>query len=349
MNLNALKGILIILVIIDHNDFSRSLFPGFLEGLTFHVVGFMTIPFLKPAGPWNREFLNYAFRQYYPFFLVTTLMALLVACITPVPALTQFGLWAKSVYSGDSETLKHTTQMALLWFLPSFISVVAIRTALAHAGVAMQVAAAALLCLAHLFVSIIAAGWRDVLPMGLLPALYIVPLAWCGAQLHRHVFERLPRLAALALAALAFVIVKTLQMQASLYNEVGFAMVADYRQPLAMLLNDLEAVCGVLMLFQIARFELPQLLQACGRFSMQIYLGHAFVALIIYKLLGWLGITAGALESFLVSLLLTIAISLLAARWIWEHERIRRLVFPRNPADLLHPASRPRMESTTAT
>lgn len=335
MDLNVLKGILILLVIVDHNDFSRSIFPGFLYGFGFHVVGFLTIPFLKPAPAWNRDMVPYLFRLYYPFFLLVTVLALVVGFARHVPAGEQLQSWLLTLYSGNSALLKQTTGMALLWFIPSFMSLVMLRSAIEHGGVLRKRIAIALLCVAHVFVGSVAFLVRDYLPLGLLPAIYVIPLAYLGVWVHRTLFSRLSPALALLVATALFVPVKYLQMQGHLYYEVGFAEVADFRNLNALVLDDLESILGVMMLFQLCRFDLGGFLRECGRYSMQIYLFHAFVALGVYKTVVKLMPGAGSIVLFTVSLATTALLTLLLARWLVRQPLVTRFVLPRSPQVLL--------------
>lgn len=329
MNLDALKGILIVLVVFDHNEFSRALCAGFLYGFGFHVVGFMTIPFLKPAPRLDRRFADYAFRLYYPFFVVASAMALVVLVAHHVPPAEQARAWLHALYSGNADALKRASGMALLWFLPSFLALALLRGAFAGRAATLLLVLA---CALHPFIGTLAPRLQHWLPLGLLPALYVIPLGWLGVFLQRRLFAPLPPLAALALALALFVPAKLLQMQAHLYNEVGFALVADYTRPLALLLNDLESLTGVLLLFQVCRLPLPALLAACGRVSLQIYLLHAFVALAVYRLVLLLPLPVGA--AFALSLSATVGLTLLLARAL-THPRAARWLFPRSLAHLL--------------
>ncbi|MCA1245491.1 acyltransferase [Massilia sp. MS-15] len=335
MNLNILKGILVLLVVVDHNDFSRSLFPRFLDGFSFHVVGFLMIPFLKPAAPWSKDFPAYLFRLYYPFMLIVTLMAVVVAWLGPVTAIEQTGRWLLALYSANSGILKEVTHMALLWYLPSFISLVSLRMAIENSSAATKACAIGLLCIAHVFVGTYAASIRDYVPLGLLPALYVLPLAYLGVFVHRKVYARFPAFASFLAALAIFCLVKYLQMRAGLRTEVGFAEVADYRRPAALLLNDLEAVCGVLMLFQLARLPLGRLLELCGRYSLQIYLFHAFIALAIYTMLVRYAGHWTPASLFALSLLATVVLTVLLAHVLSRMPLAMRFLFPRSPAELL--------------
>lgn len=342
MNLNFLKGLLIILVIVDHNDFSRKLFPAFLLGMTFHVVGFMTIPFLKaPHKLVSAQFADYAFRLYYPFLLVTCCMWTLVTVLGQTPVMERLGMLGIVLYSGNAEALKSATQMGLLWFLPSFISVVALRSLVDNCAPVPRALALAVLLGLHFVVGTVAKPLQDYLPLGLLPAIYIVPLAYLGAALHRTVFAPASVPLATAGAMLLFALVKGMQMAMGLENEVGFAAVADFHDPLAVLVNDLEAVCGTLMLFQCARWEFKGLLELCGRYSMQIYLFHAFIALGIYKALLLLVQGSDDALLFSVSLCATVALTVLVAHGLMLRPGLRRLVFPRNMRELLRVPAAP--------
>jgi fucose 4-O-acetylase-like acetyltransferase len=357
MNLTALKGLLVLLVLVDHNDFSRSIFPRFLDGFSFHVVGFLMIPFLKPAAVWSKRYLGYLFRLYFPFLVISTLTAIVVAWTTPVTATTQAKHWLLAMYSGNSDILKQTTHMALLWFLPSFISLVTIRTAIENSSQAGKTWAIALLCMAHLFVGTVATtDIRHYLPLGLLPAMYVVPLAYLGVLLHQKVYARMEPLLALLVSTAIFVTVKYAQMRAGLHTEVGFAEVADYSAPFALLLNDLEAVGGVLLMFQLSRFKLGRFVELCGKYSLQVYLLHAFVAMFVYRTLLRYASDWSAPVLFAVSLLATALVTAAVARLLAEQKLARRFLFPRSPGELLglaappenHPATRkvPALQAT---
>jgi fucose 4-O-acetylase-like acetyltransferase len=334
MNMNTLKGILIILVILDHNDFVRSIFPRFLDGFSFHVLGFMALPFLRPAQPLDRDFLQYLFRLYHPFLVITTAMALVVALLGQAGPALQFERWALALYSGNSDILKQVTHMALLWFLPSFVSMVALRGVIEHAGQGGKAAAIALLCVLHLFIGTVAHRIDNYLPLGLLPALYVIPLAYLAVAIHRRVFARMPRGAALAASCALLAAAKYAQMRMGLHNEIGFGDVADYTQPYALALNDLEAVTGVVMLFQASRFGFGRLVETCGRYSIQVYLFHAYVALGVTTAVLKLTPGAGPVAHFAISFAITVPVSAAVARFMAGQKLVKRLMFPRTTGEL---------------
>lgn len=337
MNQNLLKGMFILLVVLDHNDFARSIIPGFLKGFGFHVMGFMMIPFLRPAGSPDRRFMQYLFRLYYPYLLIVTVMSVIVALITPVPALAQAGRWALALYSGNSDVVKEATHMALLWFLPSFIALIVLRTFLENVPAWLKVMGLLTAWLVHPFIGSLAPAIQDYLPLGLLPAMYVLPLAYLGIFLHRTYFEKLGPANALMQAAAVFIVVKACQIHFGYTNEIGFAAVAGAENWPALLCNDAEAVSGVLMLFQASRFPLGRLIEAFGKHSLQVYLLHAFVAFAIYRLALAVGLpSVSVLLSFALTLAATALLTLALAKTIMALPRLRQFVFPHSWQDLIH-------------
>lgn len=346
MNQNLLKGMFILLVVLDHNDFVRSIIPGFLQGFGFHVMGFMMIPFLRPAGPLDRNFMQYLFRLYYPFLLIVTIMSVIVAWITPVSAAEQASRWALALYSGNSDILKEATHMALLWFLPSFVALIVLRTLMENASNRIKTGAILAAWAVHPFIGNAAPSLQDYLPLGLLPALYVLPLAYLGIFLHQRYFQSLGKTNALVQSAVVFILVKACQMHFGFSNEIGFAAVAGIDNWFAMLCNDAEAVTGVLMLFQASRFSLGRLLEAFGKYSLQIYLLHAFLALGVYKLTLASGLRSIPM-AFALSLCATALSTLVVARLVMAQPRIRRFVFPRNWQDLTRGSDSPSVPAAT--
>jgi len=347
MNQNLLKGMFILLVILDHNDFARGVIPGFLKGFGFHVMGFMMIPFLRAAGPLDRKFMQYLFRLYYPFLLVATIMSVIVAFITPIPALVQVGRWALALYSGNADIVKDATHMALLWFLPSFIALIVLRTCLENTAGWVKTTGILAACLVHPFIGSLAPSIQDYLPLGLLPALYVLPLAYLGIFLHKRYFQGLGTANALIQSSIAFILVKACQMHFGFSNEIGFAAVAGADDWLALLCNDAEAITGVLMLFQASRLPLGRLVEAFGKYSLQVYLLHAFVAFGIYRLALAVALPSTSVPlAFMLTLAATAMLTLALAKASMALPRIRQFVFPHSWQDLTHWSATPTIPAT---
>ncbi|MGZ7106339.1 MAG: acyltransferase family protein [Candidatus Angelobacter sp.] len=334
MNPNIVKGLLILLVIIDHNDFARSVIPGFLLGFSFHVLGFLTLPFLRPAPAVDRHLAQYLFRLYYPFFVITTALAIVVFLISPVSPQKQFSLWMLSLYSGNFNLLKESTHMSMLWYLPSFVALVALRALIEQSGRVAKFFILALLIALHPFIGLLPAQIQDYLPLGLLPVLYSIPLCYLAAYLHIRLFERGPRLPSLVASIALLCIVKYLQIRSGLHNELGAAEVADYTQPYALLINDLEAVLGVCMILQIGHLPIRTFFEGAGKYSLQIYCFHAFIAAAFYKILSNYSGKFPTASLFMLSVGLTFVTTLYVSHFLLKSPAFRRIMFPRDMSEI---------------
>lgn len=339
MNHNIAKGLLILLVIVDHNDFSRDIFPGFLRGLSFHVVAFMALPFLRPALPLTTGTLRkHFFRLYYPYLVFTCAIAGAYWISTDRSLFTALVNLIHALYSANAASLKEATNMALLWFLPSLFSLLIIRGAIEGASRPLRSALIAVALLCHPLIGLVSGTMQHYLPLGMLPAIYVIPLVYVIAFLQLKVLDPLPGAPALLMLTILFVVVKYLQMRLGLSQEVGFGMVADYRNPIALLLNDLEAISGSLLVFQMARFNPGDLFDRAGRYSLQVYLFHAFVASALFAVIKRLPVDVHPGVAFAVSVPLTLAASVILAHVILEARRLKRMLFPGDGQEMLRNA-----------
>jgi fucose 4-O-acetylase-like acetyltransferase len=333
MNQNVVEGFLIILVMFDHNEYAHQLFPIALQGFAFHVLGFLALPFLRPPEAASKTyFQKILFRYYYPFFLITCAMGILTMVMTGNLSWSGFENLSLALYSGNDAILKTVTQMALLWFLPSFLSVLLIRTFLGNHSGFLQRLTLVFIVIAHFFIADVAIQIRNYLPLGLLPAIYAIPLCYIAVFFNKTICRLLAPIPAAIISVCVFLVVKYFQMRLGLSQELGFAEVSDYADPLGLLVNDLEAVSGVLMLFQIARLKLPAFLKKCGDNSLQVYLIHPFIALLVFKSLEKLAPQANPMMLLFISLLPTIWLSVISAKIIMRKKLSRRFLFPKDYA-----------------
>lgn len=322
---------LIILVVFDHNEYAHKLFPLFLEGFSFHVIGFFALPFLRRAEPMEKKVLEKMFfSYYYPFLWIVCGMAVVNALIIKSISFSNISNLILALYSANSQILKNVTQMSLLWFLPSFFALMLFRSLLMAKRKSIQLGIFIALLVAHFFIGSSQAEIRNYLPLGSLPVIYAIPLIVCVVTLHQIIFEKLNRTVALSATSILFFLVKYIQIQMGLSQELGFALVADYRDISAVLVNDLEAVVGTLMIFQLARFNFSVLVEKCGKNSMQIYLFHAFVALGVYKSLEKFFPMTEMNLRFIISISITLVITSQLAKIVMQSGFTKRFLFPRS-------------------
>ncbi len=320
----------------DHNEFSREIYPKFFDGFSFHVIGFMALPFLREDVKFSRIHLGKIFfRLYYPFLLLACLMGLVILVTASERSFTDIIYLPWALYSADALILKKSTGMGLLWFLPCLFALLFVKSLLDLGSVFLKRIAFILLLGVHIFIGSIGSKLQPFLPFGLLTALYIIPLCYVVVCFHRNVFLLLKKETAFMISICVFSIVKYWQISLGLSQETGFLSVLDYTNLSGLLVNDLEAIFGAIMVFQASRFDLGKFVEKCGEYSLQIYLLHAFSALLVYKLVMLAPAETSDLSKFILSMSVTALLSTLVAEIMMKNYRIRRFVFPRDYQHLM--------------
>lgn len=328
MNHNNLKGLLIILVIFDHNEYAHQIFPDFLRGFSFHVLGFFVLPFFRSAENISLDKIKkMAVAYLYPYVWLSLGMLILSSILQQRSLLSATGNFLPALYSGNAIQLKASTGMALLWFLPSFFSLMVLRAYLASLNHVISACVIFSIACAHPLISLIPPSLQSYIPLGLLPALYAFPLIFLIVFFQEKLISKIEKNTALTLSALLFLLVKYFQIKMNLTQELGFVDVSNYHQPVALFVNDLEGISGVLLMLQIARIPLSTLIESCGKYSLPIYLFHAFFALMSYRLLERFFDDYPSPLRLALSMIATIGITLTFAIQLYKMEKLRSVLF----------------------
>lgn len=339
MNQNIVKGLLIILVIFDHNEYAHKIFPEFLSGFTFHVLGFFSLPFLRQAEFLNLAVIKRMFYSYlFPYIWIVCALAVVTATLQQTFTITAITRTLHAIYSGEALTLKAATQMSLLWFLPSFFSLMFLRGLFTTVSKRVRYLLFFIIFVLHFWLGLTPPEYRAYFPLGILAALYSLPNIALVIFLNESLLKKLNSSLALALTIVSFILIKSVQMKWGLYQELGFLELASLRNPLDLLVNDAEAILGALLVFQLARFSLGEWIALCGKFSLQIYLFHAFFALVIYKL----SLTFTHIDPMVLlvlSIALTVILTTLSVRYVFGYPTMRRICFPKSFNELWSPRS----------
>lgn len=125
---NAIKGVLISLIILGHNMFftyatDEIQCMGYLY--CFHIQAFFLLPFLYPLRPGSRErVLNHLIRYYVPFFLFLIVLSLLRSF-----AGHEIEWWKMplSALFGGGVLIREFAGNQLLWFLPAMFFTVLLK------------------------------------------------------------------------------------------------------------------------------------------------------------------------------------------------------------------------------
>ena len=124
----AIKGLLIILVILGHNHFFGEVFSynNHRWLYSFHVALFFVLPFFYPEHEfsWQHVWIN-AKRLLWPYTWMFG-MLFLVDCFILKDASFDSGLF-NTFITGDFYTLRHYTGFQYLWFLPAMFSMLCFK------------------------------------------------------------------------------------------------------------------------------------------------------------------------------------------------------------------------------
>ena len=341
----VLRGVLILAVMLDHNDIVRNVHTvnAWFLPMTWHVAGFLLLPFLTPPRSLSWPMVrDHAVRYLVPF--VCAVLAYAAAYQSIIlrhpPDLATLARVARALLLADPTSLQHATGFIVLWFLPALLSVVLLAAAWNTAprlrpwllGLALAV---------HAGAGAVPPEARGMVPAGLLIALYILPL---GLLLRANLatVSRLRGRLWVALLA-APVLLATWEWEHGHEIEIATLVVPTLERPSWMLATDLQDLAALALLLSAAPLlaRLPGLL-TLGRYSLLVYLIHP----LLYKPLLAAGLTlctpallsapngmalywAGASVSVTLVALGSLAAAMALTRW----DGLRRMAIPRDLAE----------------
>lgn len=330
MNINMAKAYFILLVIIDHNNLSRVFIGDFLQGFTFHVVGFFSLYLINQ----NENQQNYVglmsksvVRYLYPYTLFVIGLSLVMYLAQPSDLASQAILVLKALYTGNYIYLKQSTNMYLLWFLPAFVSFVCLVEIYKKAR--RLYPNTILLCIFTMFLVIpfFSVNMQQLFPLGGMTACYILTLAVVINYLYTK-FRCIDKTILFILFPL-FILVKYFQVKLNLTQEIGFLVVTTIEEPIPLIFNALESIFGVLLVFYISALHENRFMNTMGRYSLQVYLLHAFVAVAVWSSLRIL-LDSDTMISWLITISLTALSSTYLAIKIMNNKLLLRYLFPKD-------------------
>lgn len=323
---DATKGLLIALVALGHCVPAQRAWPWLAAGglYDFHVIGFLLLPFLRPAPACTARTLADRAVRYLVPFAVFAVLSCAVWHVTMHPQVSWSAL-PLALVRGDVVALGNGVGFTFLWFMPSLLSLSVLRSVLAAAPRVLRLALVAVLVAAHGLV----AGMVFGLPLNPLPALFVLPLGWAvGALAARRQARWLWLALAVGCAAIAAL--------GHHHINVAALLVPDWRSPQWLALHDVYAVAATLAAihFGAALARLPGLVQI-GRYSLVVYLSHQFVlklAEVWSERQPWAGETAARVVVAAVAVPASLAFGWLLAQGL-ERPPLHRWVLPQTMAE----------------
>jgi len=338
---------------LDHNDIIRNVaaVDAWFQPMTFHVTGFLLLPFLQPfKGLSYATARDHAIRYLTPFLFAVLVYSLafhiLVAPREPLQAIARE--LGTALFFANPTSLHTATGFIVLWFLPALLSLVLLMGVMKSATKSSRIAIIVVATAVHLTVGGFAPWFKQAVPQGLLIALYILPL---GLILRAGIpwFTDRSHAKKIAVGSIAILIL-CWSFEHHYGIEVATLDLPTFRTPLTVSATDASDLCFFLAAFICAPLlgRLPAV-KLLGRHSLVIYLVHPLLykpilaALLRVCTLQTLGQPYGALfywSGAALSVILVASASLALAVALDFFQPARRLLLPRDLDDLLHRDSR---------
>lgn len=313
--LDSFKGLLILVVVMDHNDLLRTLAPDLFRPLTFHVLGFLILPFQLPGKPISVKFLvDRLIRYLVPFWWVLALATILYSIVyRSGEALSVVAMdWIAAATIGSATLLKTASGFYYLWFMPCLAGLVVVLAVFNSLGRPWQHSVTALAILIHTFITLFPESVANHLPFGLLIVMWVFPLGlvmrW--AVNNGAVFRGRYLILAIFIASYGYLVWTrfTVEIMTMTFRPVW--------EPLPFFSQDLNALCGVLtamwLAVKLGRFNF---LNLCGKHSLMVYLLHPPIFFVGYKLSGAANWNLAPYQLLAIGVLSVVLTILIAIAW----------------------------------
>ena len=330
--LNVLKGLLILLIVVGHNRYFSSLSISlFLNLYSFHVLGFLFLPFIHPPKDLTwRNVRDYLVRYYVPFILFYVFACILYfMTFTRECSISAF-LWKTLVSAivASPELVKEMSGFQMFWFLPALFSLVVFRMAYgARKGVSRYVLLSVFI-LCHFFVGGLPVILKRYIPFGLHIACYCV-VPGLLAKLAMARLANVKNIHVLIVGSAVTLLLFRLQTAFGTEMDLGNLYLYTILQPAKLLLHDALALSAFLTLVAMAGLRvLAPCFERIGKHSLLIYLVHSFV---FQSFTRWIAVhlNIGDVPLFLLSLAYTVAVSAVVASLLSRCPFTKGLVTPR--------------------
>lgn len=320
INQNLFKGLLILLVIADHNDFLRTAIPNFFIGLSFHVIGFFFIYYL------NAVYKNFTIEstlkkslRLYKTYLIFLLLAALILKHEELINYTKFiSELVHTVRTGNFVEIKNFSGVGMLWFIPSFVTFMLMSQLL----IKMNSILIRLISFVGFFVIL---ATNEIISvninmniLALFPTIYIFFL--CNIIYISITHLKISR-NKLFLLIIIYIILKYLQIKYNLNQEIGTFSFAS-KDFFKNLISSFESITGVLLVIELSKGRYFTMIEYIGKNSLKFYIFHPFIGFIFFQIFQRFHYSGGNL---LTDILIYIAIVITTAIFVEILNRIKKI------------------------
>jgi fucose 4-O-acetylase-like acetyltransferase len=340
LEIDWLKGILILLVVADHSDYIHGAFSDLFRPLTVHVIGFFLLNFYGSffsSTPIIR-FLKERFVRYlWPFFLFFSFYVFGSVLVISIQE-DSFLNYIKGLVIGSFLATKAAGGGAFMWFLPAlfgFSLVSRLSGGLKPFNLWVFVGSCVIF---HALAAGLNNSWRGGVPFGLLIVFFIVPIVagfflLLGCRWFQRLLNNIWLIVFLGLlSALAYVQL----VLRNEYIEIGLLVGPTYKDPEALILNFVHLIGALTVLWVTAsKFAFKSfVIKNIGKHSMVIYLIHPFVFKLLNLIFGFVSQYIPFVIFSSLSFVLTVSVSVCFSIFINRNVRLKSLIFPKDFNDL---------------
>lgn len=307
---NALKGLLILLIVLGHNSLimrATGLFPWLYS---FHVYAFYIFPFIyglkeltkNEKGKWLGQRIWKNVCRFYPLYIGWSLLGAAAGVLSGKIAFQPFGI-IYAIFMGNETLLAHSCGFALFWFLPTIVAVMFWRDLYFVSTVSIKITV--LLISVILWISS-AVGLTNFHSAGLwLPFAVIQGLFFTASgiisrnillKINSGIYSKICCVI-LLFAALSYVYFRK-------YLPASYAWLTWFIVPPVFFITiyQFRSFLGKITPFRFL-----------GEYSLQIYLLHSFIFNILYRYTPWKNIAAG-IVMYLITLVCSILVALICKK-----------------------------------
>lgn len=332
----AIKGLLILLIVIGHNDIVASLWNKSIYSYlyTFHVYSFFILPFLYPVKRLTRTRFWDNFVRYYVPYTWAFALCLTINYFIIHQQINGFET-LRAYIVGYIGLLRETTGFSFLWFMPTAFALFVLREIYNHSGTVVR-AVLIVLSLAVLSISIFSSGSIYILasytPLGLTQALQFLFMAIVA----KYIIEGVSKSGDSHQSMMWYKIISS-TLFISLSIAYIYLRLSPYSADFAVIKPYFYTIMPILAISTMVAFRTvigkSRFLANLGSLSYPIYLFHVFIynTLIVIAeksnlpLNPYIGV---------VILILTLSISVLIARLLQKIDVVNRVLIPNSVAGL---------------
>lgn len=336
--IDAFKGILILLIVLGHNNFFSKYYPlGFNVLYNFHVACFLILPFLREDSSIKlKDFTDKAVRYFVPHTVFFALACIAYYVLT-LRNTTSIGSAIMSALAAlllsTQAQYKSVTGMNLFWFLPAIFILIAILAWYRHTSSRNKIITIAFTLLVHFFIGLLPKSGSEFLPWSAGTVLFLFPLGLLIAAITK-IYKNDPKL--YLAASLAFPIFIYISLSTGSFGISNGENQHSIRNPVELIFHDFYLICAFLALLGIAEYIRIPVLSFIGRRSLFIFLTHTMIwqAIMFTGIASWL-LTSINSPIFMTSaaFILTVAIALGSCLLLESCKPLYSMIFPKSMAD----------------